>query len=72
MPDTNLEHLQPAMKKAVVGWLNDCKYEKLPIVIVETHRSYERQAKLYAQGRTAPGPMVTKARPGLHRSSASP
>lgn len=27
-------------------------------------RSWDEQAKLYAQGRTAPGPIVTKAKPG--------
>lgn len=32
--------------------------------IHEGYRSQERQAQLYAQGRTAPGPIVTNAKPG--------
>ncbi|MDP9763837.1 phage tail tape measure protein [Deinococcus enclensis] len=32
--------------------------------IHEGYRSQERQAQLYAQGRTAPGPVVTNAKPG--------
>lgn len=31
----------------------------LPVRIAEVRRSRERQAALYAQGRTAPGPIVT-------------
>jgi peptidoglycan L-alanyl-D-glutamate endopeptidase CwlK len=32
--------------------------------VLEGRRSSERQAELYAQGRTAPGPIVTYAKPG--------
>jgi peptidoglycan L-alanyl-D-glutamate endopeptidase CwlK len=35
-----------------------------PLRITESIRSLDRQEKLYAQGRTAPGPKVTNARPG--------
>jgi peptidoglycan L-alanyl-D-glutamate endopeptidase CwlK len=35
-----------------------------PVRIVEGYRSLERQAELYAQGRTTPGPKVTNAKPG--------
>lgn len=34
------------------------------LVPIEGVRSAERQAELYAKGRTAPGPVVTNARPG--------
>lgn len=33
--------------------------EGIPIRVTETRRSVERQRKLYAQGRTEPGPIVT-------------
>jgi len=36
----------------------------LIVAVYSTLRTYEEQAKLYAQGRTAPGEIVTKARPG--------
>lgn len=32
--------------------------------LTQTYRSFEEQARLYAQGRTAPGRIVTNARPG--------
>lgn len=35
-----------------------------PVRIVEGYRSPERQAELYAQGRTTPGNIVTNAKPG--------
>ena len=38
-----------------------------PMFLVEGLRSRERQAWLYDQGRTRPGPVVTHARPGQGR-----
>lgn len=34
------------------------------VKVVSGFRSHEEQAKLYAKGRTAPGPKVTNAKPG--------
>lgn len=34
------------------------------LVVVSADRSFEEQAKLYAQGRTRKGPKVTNAKPG--------
>ena len=36
----------------------------IEIKVISAYRSYEEQEKLYAQGRTAPGPKVTNARGG--------
>jgi peptidoglycan L-alanyl-D-glutamate endopeptidase CwlK len=36
----------------------------VPLLLVSGYRSNEEQARLYAQGRTAPGPVVTNAKPG--------
>jgi len=36
-----------------------CRYLGLPVVVAEARRSSARQAALYAQGRTAPGNIVT-------------
>lgn len=36
----------------------------LQVHVFESWRSFDRQADLYAQGRTAPGAVVTRARPG--------
>src|SRR3990167_3614843 len=64
MPDRDIDHLQPDFRERVRLWLNDCAAEKLPVVIVETFRSFARSAELYQQGRTTPGQIVTKARAG--------
>lgn len=42
------------------------------ITVIEGHRTNERQAELYAAGRTAPGPKVTNARPGQSRHNSMP
>ena len=36
----------------------------LDVSVISGHRSFEEQADLYAKGRTAPGDVVTYARPG--------
>ena len=42
------------------------------IRFVEGHRSHERQAELYAQGRSRPGSIVTNAKPGQSRHNDFP
>ena len=41
-----------------------CEHHGITIEIISGLRSWAQQAALYAQGRTKPGPIVTKARPG--------
>lgn len=36
----------------------------IPLVVTQGYRDPKEQARLYAQGRTAPGPIVTNAPPG--------
>lgn len=50
----------PSIKKAV----NKLEELKINIRIVQGFRSFAEQDTLYAQGRTAPGPIVTNARGG--------
>jgi peptidoglycan L-alanyl-D-glutamate endopeptidase CwlK len=38
--------------------------EGLELLVTSTYRSFDEQARLFAQGRTAPGPRVTSAKPG--------
>jgi len=59
-----IETLQTEFGGSVYLWINDCEAEKLPVFLVEGLRSFERSEKLYAQGRTAPGQIVTKAKAG--------
>lgn len=55
--------LHPAFRAAVEKVVAELAAESLPFRIFESFRTPERQSALYAQGRTAPGPRVTKARP---------
>ena len=73
MPVTTLDWLQAVFRRKVEMWLNDVAAEcassvgvlsGLELVIIETLRPWERQADLYAQGRTKPGQVVTNAAPG--------
>ena len=64
MADSSLSHLDPQFAQAVEYLLEWADYEGLAPVVTETFRSAERQDELYAQGRTAPGAIVTKARGG--------
>jgi peptidoglycan L-alanyl-D-glutamate endopeptidase CwlK len=41
-----------------------CDYHGITIEVISGLRSWQQQAALYAQGRTKPGAIVTKARPG--------
>lgn len=58
-----LNLLHPVVRKAVQHVSEQLKKEQISFRVFETFRSPERQRNLYAQGRTAPGDIVTKARP---------
>ena len=45
-------------------WLARCRAEGINVKVICGLRSNAEQAALYAQGRTAPGPKVTNAKPG--------
>lgn len=69
----DINRLQAPFRARVERWLNDVLAEcnsatgvlsGLEFIILETLRPFERQEALYAQGRTAPGPIVTNALPG--------
>ena len=44
--------------------LQDCKAQGVELLVTCTRRTLEEQAALYAQGRTTPGKIVTRAKPG--------
>jgi peptidoglycan LD-endopeptidase CwlK len=66
MPSRALSDLRPVFGAMVVPWLDDWKVQAAgyDTVIACTLRTHAEQAALYAQGRSAPGPIVTKAKPG--------
>ena len=61
--------LLPLVQRKADMVMEDMKMLGHPVRIVEGYRSPQRQAELYAQGRTTPGDIVTRAQPGesLHQ-----
>lgn len=61
--DRKLEHLHPRVREAVTATLATLNQAGIPFALFEGFRTPERQDWLYAQGRTRPGGIVTRARP---------
>jgi peptidoglycan L-alanyl-D-glutamate endopeptidase CwlK len=55
--------LHPVFREKAGELLAQLKSEGVPFLLFEGYRSPERQQYLYAQGRTRPGPVVTRAQP---------
>lgn len=56
--------LHPVFRAQVRGLLEVCGIEGLPVGLFSGLRTWEEQAEIYAQGRTKPGAVVTKAKAG--------
>lgn len=61
--DRSVESLHPAFRAVVLQVLATLRAAGVPFVPDETLRTAERQAWLYAQGRTIPGPGATPKNP---------
>lgn len=60
-----VEDLEPVTRKLCDAFLSAvAALGTIEIRVTHTLRTMDEQAKLYAQGRTLPGPIVTKAKPG--------
>jgi peptidoglycan L-alanyl-D-glutamate endopeptidase CwlK len=64
MSDRNIDDLHPAIRDKCRDHVQACKDAGIDLLITCTYRSPEEQTALYAQGRTAPGPIVTRAKAG--------
>lgn len=64
--------LHPELALRVLYMYAVCQSRGIPLRVLEGHRPLERQAKLYAQGRTAPGDIVTNAKPGQSKHNGMP
>ena len=60
----SLDDLHPRVRAMAEQLLGDAAAAGIPLRVTYTLRSMASQAALYAQGRTAPGPVVTKAPAG--------
>lgn len=63
--DVALDNLHPAFRARLVRGLARANAAGLPVHLFEGLRSFTRQEALYAQGRTMPGPIITRARGDL-------
>jgi len=59
-----LEDLRTDVREKAERFLTAAKNIGIDVLITCTYRSNEEQKQLYAQGRTAPGKIVTNALPG--------
>lgn len=60
----SLNDLHPQVRIMAKQLIKQAKCVGIPLTVTFTLRSFETQAILYAQGRTAPGRIVTNARAG--------
>jgi len=60
----SLNDLIPQARQRVEKFIAACKAEGIDLLITSTYRDKDSQDALYAQGRTAPGNIVTNARGG--------
>lgn len=61
---SRLEDLEPVTLDLCNKFLTACAQAAIGVRVTHTLRTMEEQAHLYAKGRTVPGQVVTKARPG--------
>lgn len=59
-----IEDLNQEARDKCKSFIAGCTAIGIDVIITCTKRTADEQAKLYAQGRTAPGNIVTNARPG--------
>lgn len=59
-----LDDLLLPVKIKALNLIHECKALGIDLLVTSTYRDFEAQAALYAQGRTAPGKIVTNARSG--------
>ena len=60
----SLDELHPIVREKVECFLDQCEQNGIDLLVTSTYRDFESQEALYAQGRTAPGRIVTNARSG--------
>ena len=60
----SLDDLNPIVADKARDFIARCKAEGIDVLVTSTYRDNESQNALFAQGRTAPGKIVTNARAG--------
>lgn len=62
--EARLQEVHPKLAERVRSMAELLESENIEIQVTQGYRSWQEQAELYAQGRTAPGSIVTNAEPG--------
>lgn len=76
MASREIRHLSAAMQVLYNRFNDRCRRDVellkmgVSVLLICTYRSNAEQEKLYAQGRTAPGKIVTNAKPGKSKHNA--
>lgn len=65
-PTERLKGCKPALVRKVSAVIRDLAGHGISAVVIEGKRTAARQRELYAQGRTTPGPIVTKTLKSKH------
>jgi len=60
----SLDDLAPPAKQRAEAFIAAAKAKGIDLLVTSTYRDNESQDALYAQGRTAPGSIVTRAKAG--------
>jgi peptidoglycan L-alanyl-D-glutamate endopeptidase CwlK len=60
----NLDDLLPPVADRARQLISLCAQQGIDLLVTSTYRDLDSQARLYAQGRTLPGQIVTYAQPG--------
>jgi peptidoglycan LD-endopeptidase CwlK len=62
--ESRINKLHPSIRSLARELVAKAQAEGIFLRVTSGMRTYEEQAKLYAKGRTEPGPIVTNAKPG--------
>ncbi len=60
----DLNELLPVVRERAQKFITLCRQAGIDLLVTSTYRDADSQNALYAQGRTTPGKIVTKARAG--------
>jgi peptidoglycan L-alanyl-D-glutamate endopeptidase CwlK len=71
MASRDLNDLHPTLKALAIKFLDECKARGYDILVTCTYRSTEEQNKLYEQGRSNPGKIVTYVKGGKSKHNAT-
>lgn len=59
-----ISDLLPVVQAKAAAFLDRCAAEDIDVIVTSTYRDHESQNALYAQGRSKPGKVVTRAKGG--------